>query len=132
AIAEYLAGRSDGVAGAGGAAVGAGGLGHAAGARDAAAFPDTFSIALAKVQDLRYGENPDQPAAFYAEADAPADSLPELEQLHGKALSFNNLLDVDAALFAASAWHGSDRAACVIIKHTTPCGVALGDDAEDA
>src|SRR5204863_188780 len=48
------------------------------------------------------------------------------EQLHGKELSFNNLLDVDAALAAVAPWSGSDRVACAIIKHTTPCGIALG------
>src|SRR5690606_5017853 len=77
-------------------------------------------------------ENPDQPAAFYAEADAPAGSLPHLRQLHGKELSFNNLLDIDAAVFAVSAWATDERTACVIIKHTTPSGVALGSDPEDA
>jgi phosphoribosylaminoimidazolecarboxamide formyltransferase / IMP cyclohydrolase len=85
-----------------------------------------------KVQDLRYGENPDQPAAFYADSDAPLGSLPELEQLHGKELSFNNLVDIDGAVMAVSAWADSDRAACAILKHTTPCGIALGEDAEDA
>lgn len=89
-------------------------------------FPATMQLTLNKVQDLRYGENPDQPAAFYAETDAPAGSVAQLRQLHGKELSFNNLLDVEAAVTAASAWHEDGRAACVIIKHTTPCGVALG------
>ncbi|HEX7049807.1 MAG TPA: bifunctional phosphoribosylaminoimidazolecarboxamide formyltransferase/IMP cyclohydrolase [Longimicrobiales bacterium] len=98
----------------------------------AAVFPDTRTLRLMKVQDLRYGENPDQPAAFYAEADAPAGSLPALEQLHGKELSFNNLLDIDAAVMAVSAWSDAERAACVVIKHTTPCGVALGEDPADA
>lgn len=95
-------------------------------------FPELFALRLHKVQDLRYGENPDQPAAFYAEADAPEGSLPELEQLHGKELSFNNLLDIEAAVLAVSAWSGAERAACALIKHTTPCGVALGQDAEAA
>ncbi|HSM37457.1 MAG TPA: bifunctional phosphoribosylaminoimidazolecarboxamide formyltransferase/IMP cyclohydrolase [Longimicrobiales bacterium] len=90
-------------------------------------FPATLPITLVKVQDLRYGENPDQPAAFYAET-GERGGLPSLEQLHGKDLSFNNLLDVDGALSAASAWSEGDRVACVIVKHTTPCGVALGDD----
>jgi phosphoribosylaminoimidazolecarboxamide formyltransferase/IMP cyclohydrolase len=95
-------------------------------------LPRRVALDLRIVQRLRYGENPDQPAAFYAEPDAPPDSLPFLRQLHGKELSFNNLLDVDAAVTAISAWADAPRAACVVIKHTTPCGVALADDAADA
>jgi phosphoribosylaminoimidazolecarboxamide formyltransferase/IMP cyclohydrolase len=95
-------------------------------------FPDGMTLRLSLVQTLRYGENPDQPAAFYSEDGAPAGSLPYLRQLHGKELSFNNLLDVEAAVTAVSAFHDAGRAACVIIKHTTPCGVALGDSAENA
>ncbi|MFW6331362.1 MAG: bifunctional phosphoribosylaminoimidazolecarboxamide formyltransferase/IMP cyclohydrolase, partial [Gemmatimonadota bacterium] len=95
-------------------------------------LPGRLTFRLHKVQDLRYGENPDQPAAFYAEADAPAGTLPHLEQLHGKELSFNNLIDVDGALMGASAWSPEDGAVCCIVKHTTPCGLALGADAEDA
>jgi phosphoribosylaminoimidazolecarboxamide formyltransferase / IMP cyclohydrolase len=87
---------------------------------------------LARVQSLRYGENPDQAATFYGEADAPRDSLPFLRQLHGKELSFNNLLDVEAAATAAAAWADAKHAACVVIKHTTPCGVALAGDAAEA
>ncbi len=95
-------------------------------------LPPALRLDLRRVQPLRYGENPDQPAAFYAEATPPAGSLPELEQLHGKELSFNNLLDVDAAVTAASAWHDDARAACIVIKHTTPCGIALGESTGDA
>jgi phosphoribosylaminoimidazolecarboxamide formyltransferase/IMP cyclohydrolase len=95
-------------------------------------LPERMVIPLCKVQSLRYGENPDQAAAFYAETSPPAGSLPALEQLHGKELSFNNLLDVDAAVAAISAWHGDARVACAILKHTTPCGLALGDSAEAA
>jgi len=110
-----------------------GGESEAATAEAASAmFGATCELRLTKVQDLRYGENPDQPAAFYAEANPPAGSLPQMRQLHGKELSFNNLLDIDAAVFAVSAWAADERAACVIIKHTTPCGVALGSDPEDA
>jgi len=96
------------------------------------AWPDIMVLAFRHVQSLRYGENPDQPAAFYGEPDAPPGSLPRLAQFHGKELSFNNLLDVDAAVTAASAWHGEGRPVCVIVKHTTPCGVALGATAADA
>lgn len=105
---------------------------YLAGRVAAAAFPSVLTLELEKVQELRYGENPDQPAAFYAEEDPPAGSLPELEQLHGKALSFNNLIDIDGGVMAASAWTSDEAVACCIIKHTTPCGLALGQDAEDA
>jgi len=98
----------------------------------AATFPEERTLRLRRVQGLRYGENPDQPAAFYAEEGAPAGSLPDLRQLHGKELSFNNLLDVEAAVSAASAWAGGVQPACVIVKHTTPCGVAVADSAEAA
>ncbi len=95
-------------------------------------FPEEGAIRLRKVQGLRYGENPDQTAAFYAESGAPAGSLPSLRQLHGKELSFNNLIDIDAAVLCASEWAGEPRAACVVVKHTTPCGVALGENALEA
>lgn len=96
------------------------------------AFAATITLDLQRVQPLRYGENPDQEAAFYRESEPPDGSLPQLRQLHGKELSFNNLLDVDAALLAASAWSGDDVVACVIIKHTTPCGVAVANRPLDA
>jgi phosphoribosylaminoimidazolecarboxamide formyltransferase/IMP cyclohydrolase len=99
---------------------------------DRSAFAEDRVLRLHRVQGLRYGENPDQPAAFYAQEGAPPGSLPELRQLHGKELSFNNLLDVEAAVSAASAWAGGMRPACVIVKHTTPCGVALADSPEAA
>lgn len=132
AIAEYLARAAGTAPEPGGEEPAEAAGGPESGKAAEGPFPERLALRLAKVQELRYGENPDQPAAFYADADAPRDSLPEFEQLHGKELSFNNLLDLDAALFGVSAWHGEDRAACVIIKHTTPCGVALGADAEDA
>jgi phosphoribosylaminoimidazolecarboxamide formyltransferase / IMP cyclohydrolase len=94
-------------------------------------FPQNLSLSLHRVQPLRYGENPDQAAAFYAEARAPDGAIPSMKQLHGKELSFNNLLDIEAAATAVSAWHG-EGPACVIIKHTTPCGVARGDTMEHA
>jgi phosphoribosylaminoimidazolecarboxamide formyltransferase/IMP cyclohydrolase len=95
-------------------------------------FAPELALNFRKVQDLRYGENPDQAAAFYAETDVPAGSLAALRQLHGKELSFNNLLDTDAAVMAVSAWAGEKAVACVIIKHTTPCGVALAATPEGA
>ena len=85
-----------------------------------------LNLSFSKVQDLRYGENPDQRAAFYADVDAPIDSVARLRQLHGKELSFNNILDIDAAVMSVSAWSNASEAACVIIKHTTPCGLAVG------
>jgi phosphoribosylaminoimidazolecarboxamide formyltransferase/IMP cyclohydrolase len=95
-------------------------------------WPPSLVLGLFRVQSLRYGENPDQPAAFYAETGAPAGSLAYLRQLHGKELSFNNLLDVEAAVTAVSAWHGEAVSACVVVKHTTPCGLALAASPADA
>lgn len=96
-------------------------------------WPERIAIGLERRQELRYGENPDQPAALYATAEP---GIRDLEQLHGKELSFNNLLDVDAGLMAVTPWcsndKGSSRVACAIIKHTTPCGIALGRSAADA
>jgi phosphoribosylaminoimidazolecarboxamide formyltransferase / IMP cyclohydrolase len=93
-------------------------------------MPQTLSLVLERQQALRYGENPHQRAALYA-SDEPG--IRDLHQLHGKELSFNNLLDIDAAAMAVAPWQGKDaRAACVIIKHTTPCGIALGRNAAEA
>ncbi len=95
-------------------------------ARDGDALPPWVTVVLARQQSLRYGENPPQRAALYATAEP---GIRELRQLHGKELSFNNLLDVDAAVAAVAPWAGggNTRPACAIIKHTTPCGIALGD-----
>jgi phosphoribosylaminoimidazolecarboxamide formyltransferase/IMP cyclohydrolase len=97
-----------------------------------AELPQRLRLELVRVQSLRYGENPDQRAAFYAEPDAPAGSLPAMRQRHGRELSFNNLLDVDAAVMAISAWAEDDSAACAVIKHATPCGLAIGPTAATA
>jgi phosphoribosylaminoimidazolecarboxamide formyltransferase / IMP cyclohydrolase len=94
-------------------------------------LPDRLALDLRRVQPLRYGENPDQPAAFYADAGADGAGLPGLAQIHGKELSFNNLLDVDAATLAVAAWE-APLAACAIVKHTTPCGLAVGGDPAEA
>ncbi|HEU4559435.1 MAG TPA: bifunctional phosphoribosylaminoimidazolecarboxamide formyltransferase/IMP cyclohydrolase [Longimicrobium sp.] len=94
-------------------------------------FAPSVTLSLEKVQDLRYGENPDQPAAFYRDRSARG-GLPDMRQLQGKELSFNNLIDVDGALFAIAAWEDSGLAACAIIKHTTPCGIAVAHDAAEA
>ena len=98
--------------------------------RSQESLPPTLSLVLERQQALRYGENPHQRAALYATNEA---GIRDMQQLHGKELSFNNLLDVDAAVMAVAPWQGKDaRAACVIIKHTTPCGIALGRNAADA
>jgi len=106
-------------------------LGQEAPSEPAGALPRELNLRLEIVQPLRYGENPDQAAAFYREEGASG-GLVGLRQLHGKELSFNNLLDVDGALLAISAWERSDLAACVIIKHTTPCGLAVGEEGAEA
>jgi phosphoribosylaminoimidazolecarboxamide formyltransferase/IMP cyclohydrolase len=93
--------------------------------------PAALTLELERAQTLRYGENPSQSAAFYRIV-GQRGGLPELRQLHGKELSYNNLLDVDGALLSISAWAGEDRAACAIIKHTTPCGLAVGGSAAEA
>jgi phosphoribosylaminoimidazolecarboxamide formyltransferase / IMP cyclohydrolase len=80
---------------------------------------------------LRYGENPDQQAALYVPGGAPA-GIAGLEQHHGKALSYNNLLDLDGALLSLAPFAFSPRPAVVIVKHTTPCGVAVGGTVEEA
>jgi phosphoribosylaminoimidazolecarboxamide formyltransferase/IMP cyclohydrolase len=85
-------------------------------------FPDTFTAALQKAQPLRYGENPGQQAAFYVEREGYG--LSALKQRGGKELSFNNLLDLEGALLAIEPF--GDQTACAIVKHTTPCGLAIG------
>ena len=96
-------------------------------------FPPDFSVRLQKIQDLRYGENPDQEAAFYKIADAPARrGVAALVQHHGKELSYNNILDLDGALMSLSPFARSERPACAVIKHTTPCGIAVGDTVVEA
>ena len=100
--------------------------------RSQEALPETLSAVLQRRQPLRYGENPHQRAALYV-TDEPGGGIRDMHQLHGKELSFNNLLDVDAAVMAIAPFGGKDaRPACVIIKHTTPCGIALGRNAADA
>ena len=93
--------------------------------------PATLSLDLELVQGLRYGENPGQKAAFYRWP-GRKDGLARLEQLHGKDLSYNNLLDLDGALLSLSPFAYSPKAAVCIVKHTTPCGLAIGDSVEAA
>ena len=92
-------------------------------------FPRTFTTQFTKVQTMRYGENPHQNAAFYVGGSAEA-SVSTAEQLQGKALSYNNIADTDAALECVKQF--SDGPTCVIVKHANPCGVAVGDDLLDA
>jgi phosphoribosylaminoimidazolecarboxamide formyltransferase/IMP cyclohydrolase len=100
--------------------------------RSQESLPSTLSVVMQRQQLLRYGENPHQRAALYV-TDEPPPGIRNMHQLHGKELSFNNLLDVDAAVMAVAPWQSKEaRAACVIIKHTTPCGIALGRNAADA
>lgn len=88
-------------------------------------FPRTFNSQFIKKQDLRYGENSHQSAAFYVEQSAAEASVSSATQLQGKALSYNNIADTDSALECVKAFN---EPACVIVKHANPCGVALGDN----
>ncbi len=92
-------------------------------------FAPTWHESYEKVSELRYGENPHQSAAFYANVAAPAHLLEGVEQLHGKELSFNNLLDLSSARELVEDFEGP---ACVIVKHNNPCGCALGESAQAA
>jgi phosphoribosylaminoimidazolecarboxamide formyltransferase / IMP cyclohydrolase len=96
---------------------------------DREAFPETIVLPLEKVLDLSYGENPHQRAAYYAERGSRAHLLSRVEQLHGKALSFNNLNDLSAARLLAREF---TLPACVIVKHANPCGVAIGATLDEA
>jgi phosphoribosylaminoimidazolecarboxamide formyltransferase / IMP cyclohydrolase len=89
-------------------------------------YPATLSLQLHKVQDMRYGENPHQSAAFYRDAAPVAGTLAGWTQLQGKALSYNNIADADAAWECVKTF---DVPACVIVKHANPCGVAVAADA---
>jgi phosphoribosylaminoimidazolecarboxamide formyltransferase/IMP cyclohydrolase len=97
---------------------------------EADVMPEHLVGSLQRVQVLRYGENPDQKAAFYG-YDKPA-GLAALQQHHGKELSYNNLLDLDGALLSLSPFVPSAAAAVCIIKHTTPCGMGVGASVEEA
>jgi len=88
-------------------------------------YPRTFNLQLQKVQEMRYGENPHQSAAFYREARQQEVGISAAEQLQGKALSYNNVADTDAALECVKTF---SEPACVIVKHANPCGVAIGAD----
>ncbi|MEC5345203.1 bifunctional phosphoribosylaminoimidazolecarboxamide formyltransferase/IMP cyclohydrolase [Brenneria populi] len=92
-------------------------------------FPRTLNLNFVKKQDMRYGENSHQQAAFYIEENLTEASVATAQQLQGKALSYNNIADTDAALECVKEFA---QAACVIVKHANPCGVAIGDSILDA
>ncbi|KAB7623030.1 bifunctional phosphoribosylaminoimidazolecarboxamide formyltransferase/IMP cyclohydrolase [Alkalilimnicola sp. S0819] len=100
-------------------------LGRLTGDEGETTFADTFNLQLVKQADMRYGENPHQRAAFYVERDAAEASVASARQFQGKALSFNNVADTDAALECVKAF---EQPACVIVKHANPCGVAVAED----
>ncbi len=93
-------------------------------------FPRTFNMQFNKAQAMRYGENPHQAAAFYVEANTTETSVATAKQLQGKELSYNNIGDTDAALECVKQF--SEGAACVIVKHANPCGVATGSSLLEA
>ncbi|MBA3807903.1 MAG: bifunctional phosphoribosylaminoimidazolecarboxamide formyltransferase/IMP cyclohydrolase [Solirubrobacterales bacterium] len=92
-------------------------------------FPPSWSEAYEKVSDLRYGENPHQSAAFYARVGSPTHLMAGVTQLHGKELSFNNLLDLSSARELVEDF---EEAACAIVKHNNPCGCAIGESGREA
>jgi phosphoribosylaminoimidazolecarboxamide formyltransferase/IMP cyclohydrolase len=92
-------------------------------------YPDTLSLLFRKQADLRYGENPHQSAAFYTDPRAKEPSVSTAKLLHGKTLSYNNILDCDAALEIVKDF---GQPAAVIIKHTNPCGAGIGKDVVEA
>jgi phosphoribosylaminoimidazolecarboxamide formyltransferase/IMP cyclohydrolase len=105
------------------------------GVPERAEFPGQANERFVKLQDLRYGENPHQQAAFYRELHPAPGSLVTARQLQGKELSYNNIADADAAwecVRSFGAGSGEAAAACVIVKHANPCGVALGSSPAEA
>jgi phosphoribosylaminoimidazolecarboxamide formyltransferase/IMP cyclohydrolase len=86
-------------------------------------YPESYTMQFKKLQELRYGENPHQTAAFYTQADAPSGTLASARQLQGKDLSYNNIADSDGAWECVLTF---PEPACVIVKHANPCGVAQG------
>jgi phosphoribosylaminoimidazolecarboxamide formyltransferase/IMP cyclohydrolase len=92
-------------------------------------WPGYLGIGYTRQSVLRYGENPHQKAALYTVSGAPSSGLAGAEQLHGKAMSYNNYVDADAALRAA---HDFDEPCVAIIKHANPCGIAVGADNAEA
>ncbi len=102
---------------------------YLAGGAGAGDFPERLSLTYVRTDELRYGENPHQKAAIYREVGAPPGTLAAAEQLHGKALSFNNMLDLDASWALVQEFDGP---AAAIIKHNTPCGAAMAASIAEA
>jgi len=92
-------------------------------------WPDIFTLSGTKLQEMRYGENPHQPAAFYKDRSTKLPVISNGKQLQGKELSYNNIMDADAALMLVKEF---DEPAAAIIKHTNPCGTAIGKDIQEA
>lgn len=92
-------------------------------------YPDNLTLEFFKIQDLRYGENPHQSAGFYRELSSAGPSIASALKLQGKELSFNNIVDLDAALALVAEFEGP---VCAIIKHNNPCGVGLAESAAEA
>lgn len=92
-------------------------------------LPPSYNTAYEKVSDLRYGENPHQKGALYKEKNKSSSGVVSAKQLHGKELSFNNILDLDAAWQMATAF---EEPACSIVKHTSPCGFSVTTDLNSA
>ena len=92
-------------------------------------FPASFPVPTEKIMDLRYGENPNQKAAFYADPFTKGPTVAKMEQLHGKELSYNNILDMDKALDICMDF---EKPTAVVMKHTNPCGLASADTIYDA
>ncbi|MDX1733634.1 MAG: bifunctional phosphoribosylaminoimidazolecarboxamide formyltransferase/IMP cyclohydrolase [Halioglobus sp.] len=92
-------------------------------------FPRTFNTQFRRLQEMRYGENPHQRAAFYVEANPAEAGIATARQIQGKELSYNNVADTDAALECVKNF---DEPACVIVKHANPCGVAVAEDIRTA
>lgn len=103
------------------------------GRRTGEAFPDVFRLGYVKAADLRYGENPHQHAALYRDPSSTGPTIPAAEQLHGKPMSYNNIADAAAALEIVKTLRRVDnRAGAAVVKHTNPCGAAVGDDIASA
>jgi phosphoribosylaminoimidazolecarboxamide formyltransferase/IMP cyclohydrolase len=96
----------------------------------AAEFPDVLTYTFTKIMDTRYGENPHQKAAYYRQAGAPDGALVNFKQIHGKELSYNNILDMDSAWGLVCEF--MEGPSCAIIKHNNPCGCAMGESLADA
>ncbi len=93
--------------------------------KEGVVFPETYTVQFRKIQDLRYGENPHQGASFYASTGNGVRGIAGARRLHGKELSFNNILDLNSALEIVTAF---DEPCAVIVKHNNPCGVGTSDE----